>query len=89
MHTVNILEAKTHLSRLVEDIASGNQDVIIIARNGKPVGKLIAFKKPAKRLLGLAAGAYDFDYDAFQALDAKVAQLFEDSADPFGEKLRR
>lgn len=39
MKTVNIHEAKTHLSRLLEDVAAG--DEIIIARNGKPVARLL------------------------------------------------
>lgn len=40
MTTVNMLEAKTHLSRLVERIEKGEEREIIIARNGRPVAKL-------------------------------------------------
>lgn len=40
MKTVNIHEAKTHLSRLVEEAAAGHD--IVIARNGKPVARLVA-----------------------------------------------
>jgi prevent-host-death family protein len=55
---VNLYEAKTHLSQLVEDAARG--DVIIIAKNGKPKAQIvvvdadtaIAAKKPGKRQLG-------------------------------------
>ena len=39
MKTVNIHEAKTHLSRLIEDVATGEE--VIIARNGKPVARLL------------------------------------------------
>lgn len=39
MQTINIHEAKTHLSRLVEDAASGNP--FIIAKAGKPMVKVI------------------------------------------------
>ncbi|QLH40146.1 MAG: type II toxin-antitoxin system Phd/YefM family antitoxin [Defluviicoccus sp.] len=39
MKTVNIHEAKTHLSRLIEDVAGGGE--VIIARNGKPVARLL------------------------------------------------
>ena len=39
MHTVNMHEAKTHLSRLVERVEAGEE--IIIARNGSPVAKLV------------------------------------------------
>lgn len=37
--TVNIHQAKTHLSRLIEDVAAGEE--VIIARNGKPVARLL------------------------------------------------
>ena len=62
---VNIYEAKTQLSRLVDDAARGEE--VVIARNGKPVAKLVAIEKVEmeKRPLGLARGqiwiAPDFD----------------------------
>ena len=40
MQTVNIREAKTHLSRLIEAAAGGQE--IVIARRGKPVARLVA-----------------------------------------------
>lgn len=58
MSTVNILEAKTHLSRLVEDIASGAQHDIIIARNGKPAARLVPLNEKSKIRLGLAKGRF-------------------------------
>ena len=36
MPTVNMLEAKTHLSKLVDSLESGQETEIIIARNGRP-----------------------------------------------------
>lgn len=39
MKTVNIHQAKTHLSRLIEDVSAGEE--VIIARNGKPVARLL------------------------------------------------
>ncbi len=39
MKTVNIHQAKTHLSRLIEDVAAGEE--VIIARNGTPVARLL------------------------------------------------
>ena len=60
----NIHQAKTHLSKLVERAAAG--DEIIIARAGKPVAKLVKWSPPpCTRQLGLFAGqihiADDFD----------------------------
>ena len=61
--TVNVHEAKTHLSKLLERVEAG--DEVIIARAGHPVARLIAFARPGKRPLGLDAGhgfiAPDFD----------------------------
>lgn len=61
---VNIHEAKTHLSKLLERVALGEE--VIIAKAGKPVARLVAIEgRKAKRPLGLAKGqiviADDFD----------------------------
>jgi len=83
MTTVNMLQAKTSLSKLVEAVESGAETEIIIARNGKPAAKLVAVsvEPKKKRKLGLAAGKYPpLDYEAFQALDAEVYKMF------FGEE---
>jgi prevent-host-death family protein len=53
MRTVNIHAAKTHLSRLVDDAAQGEE--IVIAKAGKPVARLVALtdSRPPRRLGGL------------------------------------
>jgi antitoxin (DNA-binding transcriptional repressor) of toxin-antitoxin stability system len=76
MNTVNILEAKTHLSRLVEDIASGVQRDIIIARNGKPVARLVPLDAQPKLRLGLAKGRYIVP-DRIDDESEEMASLFE------------
>jgi len=43
MTTVNIHEAKTHLSRLLERVAVG--DEIVIAKSGKPIAKLVPYRE--------------------------------------------
>lgn len=52
--TVNVHEAKTHLSRLLERVAAG--DEVVIAKAGKPVARLVPVAPPGKRPLGLDAG---------------------------------
>lgn len=56
MTIINIHAAKTHLSRLVEEAAAGEE--IIIAKAGKPLAKLAPLDQPQKRKrkLGLLAG---------------------------------
>ncbi len=64
MHIVNIHEAKTHFSKLIELAVNGEET--IIAKSGKPVAKLVPIiKEKPKRRFGLLKGkikiADDFD----------------------------
>lgn len=63
MKTVNVHEAKTHLSRLLGDVELGEE--ITIARSGVPVARLVPVGRPRKRVLGQDRGkvwiAEDFD----------------------------
>jgi prevent-host-death family protein len=60
---VNLYEAKTRLSGLVDDAAAGAE--IIIAKNGKPMAKLVPLRQRARRKAGRLKGkiwmADDFD----------------------------
>lgn len=59
MTTVNMLEAKTQLSRLVEAVETGAETEIIIARNGRPVARLVAIGPAATGLrIGIAKGTF-------------------------------
>ena len=73
---VNILEAKTELSKLIRLIESGKEDQIIIARYGRPVVKMTVYNDtPASKRIGIAKGRLkspdDLDRD-----NGKIAQLF-------------
>lgn len=46
MHTVNIHEAKTHLSRILDRVAAGEE--IVIAKAGKPIARLVPFEVERK-----------------------------------------
>jgi len=77
--TVNMLEAKTGLSKLVEAVESGAEREIIIARNGKPAARHVPLdsRPKEKRQLGLLAGKYPpMDFEAFQAMDAEIEAMF-------------
>ncbi|MEE9431795.1 MAG: type II toxin-antitoxin system prevent-host-death family antitoxin [Melioribacteraceae bacterium] len=53
MHQVNIHKAKTNLSKLIQEVLNGNE--VIIAKNRKPIIKLIDIQATEnKRKLGLA-----------------------------------
>jgi len=74
MHMVNILEAKTHLSRLVEEIASGALRDIVIARNGKPVARLVPIEQRPVTL-GVLHGKYQIPLD-IDVGNAEIAAEF-------------
>lgn len=76
MQTINIHEAKTHLSRLVENAAAGEE--VIIAKAGKPVARLVSLAKPAgRRQLGILAGKMVIPEDFDAPLPDEVLASFE------------
>ncbi len=75
MEQVNIHQAKTHLSRLLERVANG--EVIIIARAGKPVARLVPWRKQRRpRVLGQFEGQIQVG-DDFDELPDDIAAAFE------------
>lgn len=76
MSQVNIHDAKTHLSKLVERAARGEE--IIIARAGKPVARLTAIK-PAKhgRRFGAMKGQATVDERFFEPLPEEELAAWE------------
>jgi prevent-host-death family protein len=75
MEPVNIHEAKTHLSRLVEEVAAGGE--VVIAKNGVPRARLVPLERGRKLKFGVLKGKlrYPDDFDA--PLPASVLALFE------------
>jgi len=75
MRTVNIHDAKTHLSRLVEAAAKG--EPFIIARAGKPLVKVIPVDAPmAPRRLGFLRGAVTVPDDFDTMGQEEIEKLF-------------
>jgi prevent-host-death family protein len=80
MRQVNIHQAKTHLSRLVEEVAAG--EVIILAKAGRPMAKLCPIgAKVRRRKLGL------LDHQ-FRIPDDFNAPLPDETLDSFAGRLR-
>lgn len=74
---VNMLEAKTHLSRLVEAIESGATSEVVIARNGRPVARLTSLRPSQRsRRLGVAQGQFTVPA-SIDASNPLIAALFE------------
>ena len=81
MQTVNIQEAKAHLSKLVERAANGES--FIIAKAGKPMVKVVALGAPVekkKRRLGAMEGMYTVPDDFDTMFQEEIEEMF------YGEK---
>ena len=73
---INIHEAKTHLSRIVDEVAAGAE--IIIAKAGKPLAKLTPISAlVTKKKLGLLKGKIKVPDDFNASLPEEVLAAFE------------
>jgi prevent-host-death family protein len=73
--SVNVHEAKTHLSRLLERVEAGEE--VVIARAGRPIARLVPYRRPSgPRPLGVWRGQVTVGPD-FDAFDAELVRLFE------------
>ena len=79
--TINLYEAKTNLSKLVDRAAAGEE--IIIAKAGKPKAKLVPYEAPRQRriggqnLLGITYMAEDWD----GPLPPEIQKYFDGESD--------
>ena len=82
---VNIFDAKTDLSKLIKMLENREEDSITIARNGRPVAKLVPYEtEKAGRTLGIAKSRFEdrsFSWEEWEAMDKEIEELFEEAAD--------
>lgn len=75
MQPVNMLEAKSSLSRLVEAVEQGQVPEVVIARNGRPVARLVPLADaPVGGRIGVARGRFVVPHD-IDVHNAEVARL--------------
>ncbi len=74
MTTVNVHEAKSQLFRLLAQVEAGEE--IIIARNGKPVARLVSCQPKPKRQFGSMKGLISIDERFFEPLPEEELELW-------------
>jgi prevent-host-death family protein len=80
MRSVNIHDAKTHFSRLIDEVAAGES--VIIAKAGKPTARLVpldASPELPKNLIGFLEGRIEVPDDFDSMGEGEIANLFEAS----------
>ncbi len=76
MDIVNVHEAKTHLSKLLERVAQGEE--IVVAKAGKPVAKLVPVSgRGGRRVPGLSKGRLWISDDFDAPLPDDIQKAFE------------
>src|SRR5260370_11515231 len=85
---VNIHEAKTHFSKLLQRVAAGEE--VIIARAGVPVAKIVRVEQPAaKRELGIDRGKIWMADDFDKLPDDLMAAFYGEDVEPKARPKRR
>lgn len=75
VHTVNIHDAKTHLSRLVDQAAKG--EPFIIAKAGKPLVKVVPLEQPASmKRVGFMSGQFSVPDDFDTLGQVEIEEMF-------------
>jgi prevent-host-death family protein len=74
MTKVNIHQAKTHLSRLLQQVEMGEE--VVIARAGKPIARLVRLEPESGRRFGVDEGVFTVPDDFDAPLPADVLALF-------------
>lgn len=86
MKAVNIHEAKTHLSRLIERVEAGEE--IVIAKAGRPAARLVPIEQGSKPVkIGGLKGQVPDDFDAMFA--SEIEALFSGPAGPSAARRRK
>ena len=80
MPTVNVHDAKTNLSSLLQRVEAGEE--ITIARAGQPVAKLIPVTRQKPRVPGLGKGTITIHDSFFDPLPDDLLRAFEGAAEP-------
>ena len=75
MSSVNVHQAKTHLSQLLRRVAAGEE--IVISNAGKPVARLVPIGGAKMRRLGTDKGAFEVPDDFNDPLPPEVLGAFE------------
>lgn len=77
--SVNIHEAKTHLSKLLERVAAGER--VVISKAGRPIADLVPHQRTPVVFGGLR-GELKYDDASFEGVDPDIQELFYGDDDP-------
>ncbi len=75
MSQVNVHEAKTHLSRLLERVLAGEE--VVIAKAGRPIARLVPYAPRRRRALGQDEGRLSVPEDFDAPLPEELLATFE------------
>ena len=68
---ISIYEAKTHFSKIIQDLVDGKEEIVIVSKNGKPIVQMTLVTKKNSKRIGSAKKemeGYDISLDEFNAI---------------------
>ena len=82
MNTLNVHEAKTHFSRVLTRVESGEE--VVIARGGKPIARVVPYNPEThrKRKLGFLRGQIDVPDDFDSMFQNEIEDMFGELTNP-------
>lgn len=82
MTTISLFDAKTHFSRLVEELVQGKNDLVVVSRHGKPVVQITALPSGlGNKRIGVAKGKLQVPEDLDVCTD-EIIELFQSGDTP-------
>jgi prevent-host-death family protein len=78
---INLYAAKTHLSRLIDQVNAGEE--IVITRHGRPIARLVPAETAKPRKLGTLKGKIWMSEDFDAPLPDDMLELFENGVTPW------
>ena len=79
MAQVNMLDAKTNLTKLIKNLETKIEDEYVICRNGKPCAVIIPFTEKNKKRVGCCEGKYpSISFEQWKNLDKEIEIDFDE-----------
>ena len=79
MSEINMLEAKTNLTKLIRDLEDKVEDEYIICRNGVPCARIVPYSRQKKKRVGCCEGKYpDISWEDWDRMDKDMEEYWQE-----------
>lgn len=84
MTEINMLEAKTNLTKMIKNLEMKIEDEYVICRNGTPCAMIVPYSKKKKSRVGCCEGKFEVpSFDEWKKMDKEIEEYFDKKAEEF------